>query len=124
MFAYSASFGALLLELRPTKETAKFVAGVVFEIRSVLGIRNRLITCDSARGDEAEMRHRCGFNRLGRDIRHRKALLKNLATALIKHERIVTTLAKAKELRKAGDRVSCWCALFRNINIYASSYFR
>ena len=54
MFAYSASFGALLLELRHTKEPAKFVAGVVFEFRSVLGIRNRLITCDSARGDEAE----------------------------------------------------------------------
>lgn len=60
----------------------------------------------------AEMRHRWGFKRLGRDIRHRKALLKNLATALIKHERIVTTLAKAKELRRVGDRVSGYCASF------------
>lgn len=37
---------------------------------------------------------------------HRRALLKNLATALVKHERIVTTLAKAKELRRVGDWVS------------------
>ena len=65
------------------------------------------------------MRHRWGtFSRLGRDTRHRRALLKNLATALIKHERIVTTLAKAKQLRRVGDRVSCWCALFRKINMF------
>ena len=43
---------------------------------------------------------------MGRDTVHRRALLKNLATALVKHERIVTTLAKAKELRRVGDKVN------------------
>ncbi len=53
-----------------------------------------------------KMRHGVAFRRLGRGSRHRAALLKNLATALIKHERIVTTLAKAKELRRVGDKVN------------------
>ena len=37
---------------------------------------------------------------------HTIAMFQNLATALIKHERIVTTLAKAKQLRGTVDRVS------------------
>lgn len=45
-------------------------------------------------------------HKLGRDPRHRLAMLKNLANALIKHERIVTTMAKGKELRRVGDKVS------------------
>jgi len=45
------------------------------------------------------MRHRKKFNHLGRDAEHRKALLRNLANALIEHKRIHTTLAKAKALR-------------------------
>ena len=46
------------------------------------------------------MRHGKKFNHLGRKTAHRKALLRNLAIALITHKRIQTTLAKAKALRK------------------------
>ena len=46
------------------------------------------------------MRHNVAGKRLGRSTNQRKALMKNLAIALITHERIETTLVKAKELRK------------------------
>lgn len=46
------------------------------------------------------MRHGDKQNNLGRKKAHRDALLSNLAAQLITHKRIVTTLAKAKELRK------------------------
>jgi len=45
------------------------------------------------------MRHNKAGKRLGRTTLQRKALMKNLATSLIAHERIETTLVKAKELR-------------------------
>lgn len=46
------------------------------------------------------MRHKKGFNHLGRKTAHRNAMLSNMAVSLIKFKRISTTLAKAKELRK------------------------
>lgn len=45
------------------------------------------------------MRHRKKFNHLSRKSAHRKAMLANMATSLIMHKRIHTTLAKAKALR-------------------------
>jgi large subunit ribosomal protein L17 len=45
------------------------------------------------------MRHRVERKRLNRDMDHRKALLMNLSQELIKHEKIETTLVKAKYLR-------------------------
>lgn len=46
------------------------------------------------------MRHREHRNKLSRPTGHRYALLRNLSNSLIEHERVYTTLAKAKELRK------------------------
>jgi len=45
------------------------------------------------------MRHNKKFNHLGRTHSHRHAMLSNMATSLIMHKRIVTTVAKAKALR-------------------------
>ena len=45
------------------------------------------------------MRHQKKFNHLGRTSSHRKAMLSNMASSLILHKRIETTLAKAKALR-------------------------
>ncbi|MDR2791486.1 MAG: 50S ribosomal protein L17 [Tannerellaceae bacterium] len=45
------------------------------------------------------MRHNKKFNHLGRTHSHRKALLSNMASSLIMHKRIFTTVAKAKALR-------------------------
>ena len=46
------------------------------------------------------MRHGRKFNHLSRKCGHRKALLRNLSISLINNKRIVTTLAKGKELKK------------------------
>jgi large subunit ribosomal protein L17 len=51
------------------------------------------------------MRHRKAGRKLGRTSAHRSALLRNLVTALLEHERIETTDAKAKELRRVAERV-------------------
>ncbi|MFV2071414.1 MAG: 50S ribosomal protein L17 [Thermoanaerobaculales bacterium] len=51
------------------------------------------------------MRHRNQHRKLGRTSAHRKALFRNQLTALFTHDRIVTTLAKAKELRPVAERM-------------------
>jgi large subunit ribosomal protein L17 len=51
------------------------------------------------------MRHRVGHRKLGRVTEHRIAMLRNQATALIRHERIETTVPKAKELRPFVERL-------------------
>ena len=51
------------------------------------------------------MRHGNAFRKLNRTATHRSALFASLATALIKHEQIATTLPKAKELRRVADRL-------------------
>jgi len=51
------------------------------------------------------VRHRARSRKLGRTSAHRKALYRNLVTALLEHERIETTDAKAKELRRVADRM-------------------
>jgi len=51
------------------------------------------------------MRHLKRGRHLGRNASHRKALMRNLACALIAHERIITTVPKAKELRPFVERL-------------------
>ena len=51
------------------------------------------------------MRHRKSGRKLNRTSSHRKAMFANMAAALIKHEQIVTTLPKAKELRPFVDKL-------------------
>ncbi len=51
------------------------------------------------------MRHRSAGRKLGRTTSHRIALLRNLATALLREERIETTLPKAKELRPFAEKI-------------------
>jgi large subunit ribosomal protein L17 len=51
------------------------------------------------------MRHRIAHRKLGRVTEHRIALLRNQADALLRHERIRTTVAKAKELRPFVERL-------------------
>ncbi len=51
------------------------------------------------------MRHRKAGRRLGRTTSHRKAMVRNMVTSLLDHERIVTTTPKAKEIRKVADKM-------------------
>ena len=51
------------------------------------------------------MRHKLGGRKLNRTTAHRKALLRNMAAALVKHEQITTTLPKARELRPYVEKL-------------------
>jgi large subunit ribosomal protein L17 len=51
------------------------------------------------------MRHNVGYRKLGRTSGHRRALLRNLATDLFRHERLKTTLPKARELRPFAEKL-------------------
>ena len=51
------------------------------------------------------MKHRIGYNRLGRKSSQRKALIRNMVTQLYRHERIRTTKAKALEVRRRAEKL-------------------
>lgn len=51
------------------------------------------------------MRHKIAGRRLGRTSSHRVAMFRNMATSLFEHERIVTTVEKAKELRPITEKL-------------------
>jgi large subunit ribosomal protein L17 len=51
------------------------------------------------------MRHRIKGKQLSRTASHKRAMLANMATSLFRHDRVVTTQAKAKELRPYAERL-------------------
>ncbi|MDC7675306.1 50S ribosomal protein L17 [Asticcacaulis machinosus] len=51
------------------------------------------------------MRHGSGYRKLGRTTAHRTAMFANMAASIIKHEQIITTLPKAKELRPFVEKL-------------------
>ena len=51
------------------------------------------------------MNNKTGFNRLNRRAGHRRALIKNMVTSLITHERITTTKSKALEIRRHAEKM-------------------
>src|SRR5258707_15089140 len=60
---------------------------------------------DRIRFEEYIMRHGKVHRNLNRTAEHRKAMFANMCAALIKHEQIVTTLPKAKELRPIVEKL-------------------
>lgn len=51
------------------------------------------------------MRHHHGYRKLGKESTHRKAMLRNMSTSMIMHERIKTTLPKAKALKSVVEKI-------------------
>ena len=65
------------------------------------------------------MRHGIGYRKLNKTGEHRKALFKNMLNSLIKYEQIITTLPKAKELKRIGDKVLIyWSAVSVLISVF------
>ena len=54
------------------------------------------------------MRHRKKGRQLSRTASHRRAMLRNMAASLFQHGRVVTTQAKAKELRPFAEKLITW----------------
>jgi large subunit ribosomal protein L17 len=54
------------------------------------------------------MAHRIAGRKLGRPTDHRLALFRNLVTDLLRHEKVITTEAKAKEIRGLAEKVITW----------------
>jgi large subunit ribosomal protein L17 len=55
--------------------------------------------------EDIEMRHKIAGKRLGRTTSHRMAMFRNMVTSLFEHERIVTTVEKAKEVRPIAEKM-------------------
>ena len=51
------------------------------------------------------VKHQIRLRKLGKSTKHRKAMLRNMVTSLIHHERIETTVPKAKELRRVAENM-------------------
>ena len=62
------------------------------------------------------MRHGNAFRKFQKSTEHRRAMLRNMATSLLKHERCETTLEKAKELRRVTEKL---ITLGRNDNLHS-----
>ena len=62
------------------------------------------------------MRHKVDGYKLGRDVAHRGALLRNLVTSVIEHERVVTTPTKAKAVRPLVEKM---ITLAKNGNLHS-----
>jgi len=60
------------------------------------------ISCEAK---DIEMRHKIAGRKLGRTTSHRKAMFRNMVTSLFEHERIVTTVEKAKEVRPIAEKM-------------------
>src|SRR3989339_1630659 len=72
---------------------------------SLLSYQTRCLKSSHKSGKRVVMRHRKASKRLGRTTSHRQAMVRNMVTSLLEHERIITTTPKAKEVRKVADQM-------------------